>query len=303
MPGTLLLDRRAGRLREVARGGPDVVRRRARYRRRPDRLVGRAPGHGARSPTVGIQFEPTMIRQFAQASQPTCAPLLSAKASGRACASPSRPARPTWPRAGRRSRRKAGRPSACAPSILARQVVRDRLAVDGELLSPQCEKASHHDGIANHDRSPDRRRKPSWRGSSSKRAGPPAEGSRPKCSRRDPSITWPAEGVQHLGRSSRSRCWHKGLPYPRCRRAASRSGPARRRRSGRPSRLGKKYMSVEFRALEERVTKGGVREVLRAYVDAVGVGQQPRSMTRPPLRSAPAPAGASRRWTRYGCRP
>ena len=29
---------------------------------------------------------------------------------------------------------------------------------------------------------------------------------------------------------------------------------------------GKKWMSVEFRTIEERVTKGGIREILRAYV-------------------------------------
>ena len=38
---------------------------------------------------------------------------------------------------------------------------------------------------------------------------------------------------------------------------------------------GRKWMSVEFRSLEERTTKGGVREVLRAFVDAAALVAAP----------------------------
>ena len=38
---------------------------------------------------------------------------------------------------------------------------------------------------------------------------------------------------------------------------------------------GRKWMSVEFRALEERTTKGGVRELLRAFVDAAALVRAP----------------------------
>lgn len=38
---------------------------------------------------------------------------------------------------------------------------------------------------------------------------------------------------------------------------------------------GKRFMSVEFRSIEERNTKGGVREILRAYVDAAALVTAP----------------------------
>lgn len=38
---------------------------------------------------------------------------------------------------------------------------------------------------------------------------------------------------------------------------------------------GKRYMSVEFRAVEERTTAGGVREILRAFVPAVALVASP----------------------------
>ena len=38
---------------------------------------------------------------------------------------------------------------------------------------------------------------------------------------------------------------------------------------------GKHFMSVEFRAIDERVTKAGVREILRAYVDAAALVSNP----------------------------
>lgn len=38
---------------------------------------------------------------------------------------------------------------------------------------------------------------------------------------------------------------------------------------------GKRFMSVEFLAVEERTTKGGVREILRAFVPAVALVAEP----------------------------
>ena len=38
---------------------------------------------------------------------------------------------------------------------------------------------------------------------------------------------------------------------------------------------GKKFMSVEFRSLDERVTRGGVREILSAYVAAAALVASP----------------------------
>ena len=40
-------------------------------------------------------------------------------------------------------------------------------------------------------------------------------------------------------------------------------------------KAGKRFMSVEFRAMEERRVKSGVREVLRAFVDAVALTEAP----------------------------
>lgn len=49
---------------------------------------------------------------------------------------------------------------------------------------------------------------------------------------------------------------------------------------------GKKYMSVEFRALNERTTAGGVREVLRAFVDAAALVRDPMyDSTRAEIRA------------------
>ena len=36
-------------------------------------------------------------------------------------------------------------------------------------------------------------------------------------------------------------------------------------------KAGKRFMSVEFQAVEERTTAGGVRELLRAVVDAAAL--------------------------------
>ena len=87
------------------------------------------------------------------------------------------------------------------------------------------------------------------------------------------SIEWPSEGVAVLAE-------HRGRMETR--------GQVIRRRDGRLTltaratdairravEAGKRFMSVEFRALEERTTKGGVREVLRAFVDAAALVAAP----------------------------
>ena len=38
---------------------------------------------------------------------------------------------------------------------------------------------------------------------------------------------------------------------------------------------GKRFLSVEFRSLRERTTKGGIREILRAFVDAAALVKAP----------------------------
>ena len=87
------------------------------------------------------------------------------------------------------------------------------------------------------------------------------------------SVTWPAEGVAirtaHLGdfetrvlptRDKRGRIRIRARATDGIREAI---------------RAGKRYMSVEFRALDERVTKGGVREILRALVEAAALVDDP----------------------------
>lgn len=52
---------------------------------------------------------------------------------------------------------------------------------------------------------------------------------------------------------------------------------------------GKKYLSVEFRSLSERTTPGGVREILRALVDAAALVANPEySQAKAELRSSTA---------------
>ena len=52
---------------------------------------------------------------------------------------------------------------------------------------------------------------------------------------------------------------------------------------------GKRYMSVEFTALNERTTKGGVREILRAFVDAAALTNRPEyDSTAAEIRSSAA---------------
>ena len=87
------------------------------------------------------------------------------------------------------------------------------------------------------------------------------------------AIEWPSEGVAILTQ-------HKGAIESR--------GHVVRERDGRLSLTaratdgitdavaeGKRFMSVEFRTLRERVTKGGIREIQRAFVDAAALVDRP----------------------------
>ena len=87
------------------------------------------------------------------------------------------------------------------------------------------------------------------------------------------SVTWPAEGVailtEHRGEAETRAFPHRDSTGHIRIRAAATEGIKRAVASG------KRYMSVEFKAVEERTTKGGVREVLRAFVDAAALVASP----------------------------
>ena len=87
------------------------------------------------------------------------------------------------------------------------------------------------------------------------------------------SVEWPSEGVGILTE-------HRGAIEARAQPIRQRDGritlAARATEAIRQAvENGKRYMSVEFRALEERTTQGGVREVLRAFVDAAALVSNP----------------------------
>lgn len=87
------------------------------------------------------------------------------------------------------------------------------------------------------------------------------------------SVTWPHDGV-----AIRTR--HGGGVETRAQVLRGRDGTlsvtARATDAIRAAvKAGKRFMSVEFRALEERTTRGGVREVLRAFVDAAALVSAP----------------------------
>ena len=87
------------------------------------------------------------------------------------------------------------------------------------------------------------------------------------------SVTWPGDGVGVL-------LQHRGAPEIRA--VPTRESDGRitiRARATDAIRgaveAGKKFMSVEFRALEERTTAGGVRELIRAFVEAAALTSSP----------------------------
>ena len=87
------------------------------------------------------------------------------------------------------------------------------------------------------------------------------------------SATWPGDGVGVL-------LEHRGAPEVRAVPTREPDGRITIRARAtdairRAVEAGKKFMSVEFRAIEERTTSGGVREVLRAFVDAAALTSAP----------------------------
>ena len=98
------------------------------------------------------------------------------------------------------------------------------------------------------------------------------------------SVEWPSGGVAVLAE-------HRGKTEAR--------GQVIRRRDGRLTltaraterirravAAGRKYMSVEFNSLQERTTKGGVREIQRAFVPAAALVADPEyDMTRAEVRA------------------
>ena len=87
------------------------------------------------------------------------------------------------------------------------------------------------------------------------------------------AVTWPAEGIA-------IRAQHRGDFETRTLPTRDKRGRIRIRAKATDGireaiRAGKRYMSVEFRALDERVTKGGVREILRALVEAAALVDDP----------------------------
>ena len=98
------------------------------------------------------------------------------------------------------------------------------------------------------------------------------------------SVEWPSTGVAILTE-------HRGAAEIRAHPVRHRDGritlTARATDAIREAvKAGKRYMSVEFRSLEERTTRGGVREVLRAFVDAAALVARPEyDSTTAELRS------------------
>ena len=87
------------------------------------------------------------------------------------------------------------------------------------------------------------------------------------------SIEWPSEGVAILTE-------HRGAVETRAHPVRQRDGriTIRARATAAIKQAvddGKRFMSVEFKALNERETRGGVREVLRAFVDAAALTAEP----------------------------
>ena len=87
------------------------------------------------------------------------------------------------------------------------------------------------------------------------------------------AVTWPADGVailtEHLA-DPETRAYPHRDAMGRIKVRAKATDAIKRAIAA-----GKRFMSVEFRALEERQTPGGVREILRAYVEAAALVSNP----------------------------
>lgn len=87
------------------------------------------------------------------------------------------------------------------------------------------------------------------------------------------SVSWPHDGVGILTE-------HRGAVETRAHPVRGRDGGLRIEADATaPIRAaveaGRRFMSVEFRSMEERTTAGGVREVLRAFVDNAALVASP----------------------------
>ena len=87
------------------------------------------------------------------------------------------------------------------------------------------------------------------------------------------SVEWPAEGIGILTE-------HRAAPEMRVMPVREPDGRITVNSLATPAirvavRGGKKFMSVEFHSLQERTTKGGVREILRAFVPDVALVSDP----------------------------
>lgn len=109
------------------------------------------------------------------------------------------------------------------------------------------------------------------------------------------SVTWPADGVEiatrHLGpaetRAAVTRDEQKRLTI------AAKATP----RIVQAYNEGKRHLSVEFVATRSRITKGGVREILRAVVDKAAMVERPEyDVATAELRSAADIEERARLW-------
>ena len=102
------------------------------------------------------------------------------------------------------------------------------------------------------------------------------------------SVSWPHDGVAILTE-------HRGKVEARGQVVRERDGrltiSARATEAIREAvKAGKRYMSVEFRSIEEKTTIGGVRELIRAVVDAAALVSSPEyDTTTAEVRKKSAP--------------
>ena len=87
------------------------------------------------------------------------------------------------------------------------------------------------------------------------------------------SLTWPSDGIA-------IRTDHRGPAETRAFPHRDQKGNIRIRARATAAiraavEAGKKWMSIEFRALEERTTQGGVRELLRVFVEGAALVADP----------------------------
>ena len=98
------------------------------------------------------------------------------------------------------------------------------------------------------------------------------------------SVTWPSVGVEIL-------LEHEGEPEMRAQVVRARNGELQvlgiaTERVREAIAAGKRYLSVEFKSLRERQTRGGIREIAAAFVDAAALVTSPEySMTSAEVRS------------------